>query len=154
MRTTILLLLLTGYLVLNQGFMQIRVPPSDGVPIGELTLICYLAITNIWVVLARMNAVVHLVPFLIWWGCGVGRAVFDTGEYGMWALRDASHVIDSLFVIVGFSFVRRPDDLDRLFRWLAWLLPVLSIYIMVGYPLKLRQHCLADRANQCRCSAS
>jgi hypothetical protein len=137
MRTTILLLLLTGYLVLNQGFMQIRVPPSDGVPIGELTLICYLAITNIWVVLARMNAVVHLVPFLIWWGCGVGRAVFDTGEYGMWALRDASHVIDSLFVIVGFSFVRRPDDLDRLFRWLAWLLPVLSIYIMVGYPLKL-----------------
>lgn len=137
MRITILLLVLTGYLFLNQGFMQIRVPPSGGVPIGEFALICYLAMTNIWIVLARMRVVVHLLPFLIWWGFGIGRAVFDTGEYGMWALRDGSQVIDSLFVILGFSVAGRPEDLDRLFRWLAWLVPVLAVYVILGYPLKL-----------------
>jgi hypothetical protein len=139
MRTTILLLILTGYIFLNQGFMQVRVPPTYGVPIGEFALVCYLAMTNVWVVLARMRAVVHLLPFLIWWGFGIGRALFDTGEYGMWALRDASQVIDSLFVILGFNIARRPGDLDRLFRWLAWLIPVLAVYVMIGYPLKLAE---------------
>lgn len=137
MRLTVLLLLLTGYLFLNQGFMQLRVPPPSGVPLGEFALICYLATTNISIVLARMNAVVHIMPFVIWWGFSLMRAVSASGEYGMWALRDASQVIDSLFLIVGFSAARNSDDLDRIFRWLAWLIPVLAVYVMVGYPLKL-----------------
>jgi hypothetical protein len=136
MRTKILLLVLTGYLFFNQGFMQIRLPPGSGVPIGEIALIGFLAMTNIWVVLTRMRAVVHLLPFVIWWSLGIGRAVFDSGSYGMWALRDATQVIESLYLIVGVGFVRGSADLDRLFRWLAWLVPVLALYVILGHPLK------------------
>ena len=139
MKMTILLLLLTGYLVLNQGFMQIRAPFSDGIPIGEFVLLCWLATINIWSVLARMSAIINLTPFVIWWGYCIGRATVDAADNGIWALRDASQVIDSFFLIVGFNLVRRSYDLEPLFRWLPRLLAFSAIYVAIGYPLKIAE---------------
>jgi hypothetical protein len=131
----LIILVISLYLVLNQGFMQLRIPPNvgGGVPIGELALLFSLAITNYFNLLPRLAATVLLTPFLIWWVIGLGRAVAGVPEYGMWALRDATHVIESLFIIVGFVFAARPGAIDGLNRWLPAVLAVVCIYAL-GVP--------------------
>jgi hypothetical protein len=72
----LLMILVVGlYLVLNQGFMQLRMPPSvgSGIPIGELALLFSLVIINYYNLLPRLSATVLLAPFLIWWILGLGR---------------------------------------------------------------------------------
>ena len=121
------------YLILNHGFMQLRIPPTTGggVPVGELTLLIAFLTFNHLVVLSRLHATVYLAPFILWWGFGLGRAMLAVPEYGMWALRDASHVIDSLFLVIGFAIMSRPEYLDRFFAWIPKLLLVGCAYALL-----------------------
>src|SRR5437879_1192937 len=95
-RARTLLCVLAGYIILNYGFMQL----GAGIPLGDMGLILCLATINIGVVLTKMSRVINLTPFLIWWCFGLGRAIVDGFEYGIWALRDAVQVIESLWLIV------------------------------------------------------
>src|SRR5690348_8283288 len=96
LKMLVMQVLLTGYLVLGYPFMLVRIPPSGtGVPVGSLFLALALLTTNLPAVLSRMGCVVRLAPFLIWWCYGLGRALIDSTDHGLWALRDASQVIDS-----------------------------------------------------------
>jgi hypothetical protein len=125
------------YLVLNQGFMQLRIPPSvgSGIPLGELALLFSLAIISYFKLLPRLHATVLLAPFLIWWVLGLGRAVAGVPEYGMWSLRDATHVIESLFIITGFVFAARPGSIKGLSRWFPAILAVVCVYAL-GSPFE------------------
>ena len=58
----------------------------------------------------------------------MGRAYFAFPEYGLVALRDATHVIESLFLWVGFVFAAKEENIERFFRWLPWLLVVAVVY--------------------------
>ncbi|MGB1547503.1 MAG: hypothetical protein ACPHIA_03070, partial [Alphaproteobacteria bacterium] len=90
------LIIISLYLILNYGFMLIRVPPNVGVPFGELLLAAYLLWLSDIRFLPRFGKTLFLLPFIIWWIAGLGRAYFAFPEYGLVALRDATHVIESL----------------------------------------------------------
>ncbi len=134
-RNSMLLWVVGLYLLLNYGFMQVRFPPvaGGGIPIGELVLIFSLLTINYARSIPRLGATVFLVPFFIWWAFGLSRAFLSVPEYGMWALRDATHVIESLFLLVGFSFAVRAEALARFFDWLPKILIAACIYAL-GYP--------------------
>jgi hypothetical protein len=100
--------------MLNYSFMQLRV----GIPLGDMGLILCRATVNIPVVLRRMGRSINLTPFLIWWCFGLGRAIVDSLEYGIWALRDAAQVIESLWLIVAFTVARQTYDIEKPFQWL------------------------------------
>lgn len=135
LRNSLLFWVVGLYMLLNYGFMQMRIPPvsGSGIPIGELILLYSLATINYSRLLLRLIETVFLVPFLIWWVLGFSRAIAGVPEYGMWALRDASHVIESLFLIIGFAFAGHSHMIDRFFRWLPKILLVICIYAL-GYP--------------------
>jgi hypothetical protein len=77
-----------------------------------------------------MGLAINLTPFLIWWSFGLGRATVDGIEYGIWALRDAAQVIESLWLIVAFAVAAKAVDIDRLFHWLKWLFIAYCVYAL------------------------
>jgi hypothetical protein len=120
------LVLVGGYLIFNYPFMPFV--------LGELFLIVILLSTNVPRVLSRMNATVFLFPFMIWWSWGFGRLIFDTMGKGFWAFRDATQLIDSLFLIVGFTLAGEPRTVTRLAYWLRPIVIICCIYAMLfGY---------------------
>jgi len=135
LRQSITLFIIGAYLILNWFFMLVRFPPvGSGVPFGEILLIfwfCFLFKDLRWLPLFTNNII--FVPFLIWWIFGITKALLAVPEYGMWALRDANHVIESLFVWVGFVFASTPGAVDRLFVWLRWVL-ALGVLYAFSYP--------------------
>jgi hypothetical protein len=110
----------------NYSFMLLRV----GIPLADMGLILCLATINIPVVLKRMGRAINLTPFLIWWCFGLGRALVDSFEYGIWALRDAAQVIESLWLIVAFTVAGKTGDIEKLFQWLKWLFVAYSVYAL------------------------
>jgi hypothetical protein len=123
------LVVLAGYLVFNYPFMQLRIPPVGfGFPLGEMLLVLILLTTDVPRVLLRMSATVFLFPFLIWWSWGLGRFAFDTVERGFWALRDSTQLIESFFLIAGFTLAGQPRTLERLIRWLRPIIVISCLY--------------------------
>jgi hypothetical protein len=132
----VLLALLAGYLVFDYAFMQVRIPPSGmGIPLGEIFLIFALVTTDLPLALIRMSAAAYLLPFLVWWAYGLGRAVTDSFHHGFWALRDANQLIESLYLIVGFCVAGQPGFIERLGRWLPLVLAIACVYGL-GFPFQ------------------
>lgn len=137
LRNLTLLLVVSLYLLFNWGFQQVRIPPvaGGGLPLGEIVLFLSLLTINYSRVLGRLGQIVPLLPFGIWWTFGVGRALFDFMLHGSWALRDAAHVIESLFLLAGFVFAGDPRSLERFFAWLPRLLLIAVPYALL-YPFR------------------
>ncbi len=135
-RDGVLLATIGLYLLLNYGFMQVRVPPvaGGGVPVGEIALALALLSLNHIAVLSKLRTVALVFPFLLWWTYGLGRAMAGMADHGIWALRDATHVIESAFLVVGFAYAARAEKLDRFFRWLGRLLAAGAVYAL-SYPM-------------------
>jgi hypothetical protein len=129
-RNTIVLLTVFLYLLLNWGFQQVRFPPTagSGLPIGELVLLLALVTLNPNRVLGCLSREIYLLPLLLWWVFGVGRALVDISVHGFWTLRDAAHVIESLYLIVGFAFALRASALEKFYHWLPRLLAIAAVY--------------------------
>jgi hypothetical protein len=123
-RDYILLSILSLYLLLNYGFMQIRIL----VPTGELLLACYLVSINWLVLLPRFNKFFYAAPFLIFWSFGIIRACLGAGKYGLWSFRDASKCYESLYILIGFLFAFTPKRTDTAFRWWFAILGLCSLY--------------------------
>jgi len=135
-RQYVLLGLLSGYLLLNYSFMQFRIPPQGfGIPLGEMFLLFVLMTIDVPLILRKIGTVAYLLPFLVWWGFGFGRMLIDSMDRGFWAFRDATPLIESLFIIVGFALAGNAAFFERLRRWLPLLLLVASIYAL-GYPIE------------------
>ena len=128
LRDHLVLLVVSAYLLLNWGFQLVRIPPAagSGLPVGEITLLLFLLTINYTRVLGSLSRVVWLLPLAMWWAFGVGRALVDFGTHGAWALRDAAHVIKSLFLLAGFVFAGK--NMERFFRWLPRFLLVGVLY--------------------------
>ena len=130
------LFVIGGYMILNWFFMLVRIPPvaGGGVPIGEILLafqLCFLFKDFRWLPLFTNNLIFLL--FLFWWALGFGRVLLAFPEHGMWAFRDASHVIESLFLWVGFVFASTNSAIDRLFVWLRRIL-LIGCFYSFSYP--------------------
>lgn len=124
------LLVIGLYMVLNYGFMQLRFPPmvGGGIPVGELLLLGCLLTIDYRKLIPRMNKSVFILPLLLWWGYGLTRAGIGYFQHGFWALRDATSVIESLFLIVGFTYASQVHRYENLFKWLPKLLFVVVLY--------------------------
>lgn len=130
----LLMVLLVGYLVLTYGFMQIRIPPGGiGIPLGELVLVVYLMTVDWPRLLRDMNRTTYLPAFALWWGYGAIAVTGGALAHGPWALRDATHMIESLYLLVGFAVASNPRQLDRFFRWLG-IAAALYVVMLAGYP--------------------
>lgn len=123
---------LAANLILGFSFLQFKLP-GLGIPLGEFVLILCLLGSNAVSALQEMRSVIRLFPLIAWWCYTIGLALSFTPEYGLWALRDASQAIDSLYLIVGYSFAARPNGVERLFRWLPAVLGVAVVYACVGF---------------------
>jgi O-Antigen ligase len=139
LRNNVVLVTVLLYLLFNWGFMQLRIPPvaGGGLPLGEIVLLLSLMTINYTGVLGRLSLTVAIVPLAIWWVFGVGRALFDFAMHGTWALRDAAHVVESLFLLVGFVFAGDQKSLDRFFNWLPKFLFIAAIYGFL-YPIRVQ----------------
>jgi len=130
-----LLWIVALYWVLGAGFMQLRIPPGGaGVPLGEVVLILALLTINHAQVAPQFARTVFVLPFLVWWGYCIGKALFAFPEYGLWALRDATHVIESLYMYVGFAFGMRVEAIERYWRWVPIILTLVAIHSL-GFPI-------------------
>src|ERR1700735_2710081 len=123
-RDYILLSILSLYLLLNYGFMQIRIL----VPTGELLLACYLVSINWLVLLPRFNKFFYAAPFLIFWSFGIIRACLGAGKYGLWSFRAASPCYESLYILIGFLCAFTPKRTDTASRWWFAILGLCSLY--------------------------
>jgi hypothetical protein len=134
-RNNLLLVVVGLYLLLNDGFMQVRIPPTAGrgIPIGELLLLFSIITIHYGKLLPRISEIIYLLPFLIWWSLGLIHVFIAVPEYGFWAFRDANHVIESLFLVVGFTFAEHQQMLERFFNWLKKIFIIVCIYTL-GYP--------------------
>lgn len=131
----VVLWMVAAYLILNVGFELIRIPPvGSGIPVGELVLAVCLIVISSRHLLPVMAKEVWLLPVLGWWGLSLTRAVIDSRTGGIWAFRDASQAIESLYLIVGFWFASNEANLYYFFRWLRRLLVVATCYGLL-YPV-------------------
>jgi hypothetical protein len=132
-RASAFLVVLAGYLLFNYPFMQLRIPPVGfGLPLGELLLALVLFTTDVPRVLLRMNAAVMLLPFLVWWGWGLARFVHDTINEGFWAFRDSTQLIESFFLIAGFTLAGQRGMVERTARWLRPIIIFGCLYALLS----------------------
>jgi hypothetical protein len=99
----LVLITIALYILFNYGFMQTRMYISGNfsIPVGELVLILGLLLCNYKKILREKIFIL----FGVWWVYTAVLLVFDVGAYGVWALRDASHVLESMYVLIGFTFI-------------------------------------------------
>jgi hypothetical protein len=131
-----------AYVMLNAGFQMVRIPPiGTGIPIGEIVLVVSLLSTNIFATLTRMAKEVWLLPVLAWWALSLLRVIYDVPSGGAWAFRDAAQAIESLYLIVGFWLVNKPERMHYFLRWLKSLLPWLGVYgLLMPFAYKLQTY--------------
>jgi hypothetical protein len=134
-RNQLMLYIIALYLILNYGFMLVRVPIGIvEVPVGELLIVFFLFTIHYPTTLPCFKSVFPLALLLCWWGYVLTRAFSGVPEYGLWALRDATNVIESLYFIGGFVFAQRPANIEKFFIWLPKLLIAACCYGLT-YPL-------------------
>jgi len=136
-RNNLILWTISAYLLLNYGFMIVRFPPMQGagVPIGELVLLFSLATIHFPTLLGELKKVFNPIPLLIFSLFGIFGALHGLASHGMWAIRDATHEIESLYLLVGFAFAGRIEWMNRLFRWLPALMAAV-VLIGLTYPIR------------------
>ncbi len=134
LRNKLLLWIVSAYLILNYGMMLVRFPPGgQGVPIGEWLIVIILLTVHFPSTISRLNTVFPVLLLLCWWGYVFLRAASGVNEYGLWALRDATNVIESIFLIGGFVFAQRLENIEKFFHWLPKFLIIACIYGL-SYP--------------------
>ncbi len=137
-RNGLLLFTVGCFIILNEGFMQLRIPPGSGgsgAPVGELVLIIALCSINHMKVMPQFMRSIFIWPLLLWWVLGIARAAAAFPEHGFWAIRDAAHVIESLYLYVGFAMAIKADQIERVFRWLPKILLIVGFYTLL-YPFR------------------
>lgn len=137
LRTNLTLLVVAGFIILNVGLMQLRIPPvGAGVPVAEVVIAIYLStILMDWRFAGVFGRVAPIVPLLIWWSVGFGHLLFEVPIYGFWAFRDAAHLMETLFLWVGFVAAARPGFLVRFESWLRITLSV-ALALVFTYPFR------------------
>ncbi len=137
-RSQIIFLVVGAYLILNQGFMLLRVPPggSFGVPFGEMLVILFV-LTFVFDLkrLPSFANIVPLVPLILWWAVSYVNLVIGVEKHGAWALRDATHIIDSSFLWIGYVAAASPGFFERFSNWLRFILN-LGVFYSLLFPFR------------------
>ncbi len=126
------------YMTLEAAFMLVRVPPGtiSAVPTGELLLIGF-------ILTAVLDAhrfepflrTVPAAPLAIWWLVGGTQLAIGFSAYGFWAMRDATALVESLFLWVGFVVAGVPGAIPLIMRWFRWTV-MAGVLIALTFPFR------------------
>lgn len=118
------------YLALNYGFMVIRIPPTagSGIPFGELALALGLVTIHYPTLFGRMKEITNPVPIVLFFALGIFGALKGVALHGLWAMRDATHEIESLYLLLGFAIAGRLEWLSKILNAIPYLLVFVVIY--------------------------
>lgn len=130
-----ILFVIFNYLLFDYGFQLIRIPGS-GIPSGELVIILFtfLLIKDI----KYFPSFYKNSPALLlctWFSVGIIQAIHGTIKYDIWALRDATFVVESFFIWIGFVVAANRYLLSKLMLFIKILFITTLIYSL-GYPIR------------------
>lgn len=129
-RARFVFFVVSGLLLFNYGFMQLRIA---SIPLAEIVLLLFLLTANLPKLLARFSYTLNTVPIYLWWLFGLSSAGYYLAINGIWALRDASHIIETLYILVGFSVFSGEKNTEFFLNKYPRFIFVLVIYAMT-YP--------------------
>ncbi len=126
------------FIVLNNTFMQMGIPAGGKIiPFGELFLLFSLLTISLPGVLPRLFKALGTAGaagLSVFWIVALGQLVVSVPRDGLWALRDATNAIESLYLVVGFVFAGSLVNMNRLLRHLPAAGMVMFVYALL-YPL-------------------
>lgn len=137
-RLHLTLLLVALYLLLEAAFMLIRLPPGtvSAIPTGELLILFFFVTLAADLHLIRpFLLVLPAAPFVIWWVIGGTQLAIAVPQHGFWALRDATSLIESLFLWIGFVVAAVPGAMTTIIRWFHGVL-MLAVLVALTYPFR------------------
>lgn len=136
MRAWLVVAIVTCYLILNEGFMLILIPPGSGIPFGEILILLFAACFVVDVRhLPAFSAVAPILALVAWWLLTGMRLAIDAPKHGFWTFRDALPVIESTFLWIGFVVAASVRFLDRFPRRLGIILTLAAIYHLL-FPIR------------------
>ena len=128
---------LAGYVVLNYGFANLTLPlVQTPLPVGHLC--AFGALLLVWLERkADMRAFLHT-PVAVWlllfFGLACLRLSVDIPAAGLYALRDANFVFESLFLFLGFAWAQRGEDIAAFLKILGAVFGLNFVYALT-FPL-------------------
>ena len=137
-RSIVTLWIVGLYLVLDWGFMLLRVPPGSdfGVPAGELLILFYLITLPLdFKLLGAFAAAAPMSALIVWWSIGGVRLVIGAAIYGGWAMRDATSLLESSFLWIGFLVATYAGSGQSIWRWFDRVLSA-GLCVALTYPFR------------------
>ena len=104
-------------------------------PVNEVALLFFLLIINYFVIFSKLNTITNLFPFMIWVVYGLIGIFFSFIERGIWALRDGIHILDSLYLVVGFLLFSNERNIKFFFRIIKIAFFIGLVYVFL-FPFK------------------
>ena len=98
-------------------------------PLNQILLLILLLSINYFSLLKKISFTNILTPYSIWFIYGFIFISFNLINRGIWALRDGSHIIDSLSILVGFAFFSSERNINLFFKILKFSFYIGLIYI-------------------------
>lgn len=138
LRLKLALLIVALYLLLDAAFMLVRIPPGGvaSVPIGELLIVFFFLTIPADTKLAMpFLRTAPIVPLVLWWLVGLPQLVVGVTEHGFWALRDATSLIETLFLWIGFVVASAPGAPAQIIRWFNRTI-FLGALIALSFPFR------------------
>ena len=137
-RLNLTLVMVALYLLLDAPFMLVRIPPGGvaSVPMGELLIVFFLLTVPADIKLATpFLRTAPVLPLAIWWIVAIPQLVMGFSEHGFWALRDATSLIETLFLWIGFVVASAPGAPAKIVRWFNRTI-FFGALIALSYPFR------------------
>ena len=121
-------IIILGNLFLGTAFQNISIYQF---PINEVILLFFLIFTRVLPSLKKINRTLNITPFLIWMLYGGIYIIFSLDK-GIWAMRDASQNIDTLYLLVGFTLLSSKKNFEFFIKTIriAFFLALFYVFLI------------------------
>ncbi len=135
----LMLISLTGFIIFNYGFENLVLGRVAGIPvlIGHVLMFWGLSLAAFSCPRSTIRdffAQPAVKCFALLVAISMIHLAIEVPRSGLWALRDASLFIESVFLLAGFAWIREPGSLPLIKRWLVVLF-VLNLLYSCTLPL-------------------
>lgn len=124
----IVCIIIFSNLFFGHGFQLLRI---FNLPVNEITLFFLLLLINHFVIFNKLNTITNTLPFIIWIVYGLISIFFSFIEYGIWALRDGTQILDALYLIVGFVLLSKERNVEIFFKTIKISFFVSLVYVFL-----------------------
>ena len=100
-------------------------------PLNEILLLILLISINHFSLFKKISFSNFLTPYLMWFIYGFVLIAYGATSRGIWALRDGTYIIDSLFIFVGFAFFSSERNINLFFKLLIFCFYIGLFYTFI-----------------------